>query len=79
MGWNAWNGLREGRPRSPPSAERVMALTATSLLRNRRPCPCPPPARRPQRSVDQGVSLNPASTGAPPGPQVIRVTEALAR
>lgn len=32
MDWNAWNGLREDRRRSPTSAERVMALTATSLL-----------------------------------------------
>ncbi len=32
MGWEAWNGLRDGRARSPTSAERVMALTATSLL-----------------------------------------------
>jgi AcrR family transcriptional regulator len=31
-GWDAWNGLRDGRARSPTSAERVMALTATSLL-----------------------------------------------
>jgi AcrR family transcriptional regulator len=31
-GWDAWNGLRDGGTRTAPSAERVMALTATSLL-----------------------------------------------
>ena len=32
MGWDAWNGLRDGGAHSAPWAERVMALTATSLL-----------------------------------------------
>jgi AcrR family transcriptional regulator len=32
MGWDAWNGLRDGGAHTAPRAERVMELTATSLL-----------------------------------------------
>jgi hypothetical protein len=31
-GWDAWQSLRDDGDRTAPSAERVMALTATSLL-----------------------------------------------
>jgi hypothetical protein len=31
-GWDAWRSLRDGRGHNPPSAERVIAFTATCLL-----------------------------------------------
>jgi hypothetical protein len=31
-GWDTWRSLRDAGGRTAPSAERVMALTATSLL-----------------------------------------------